>query len=71
VILAEEAGNGSGLREALAWALGQKRPGCSLECINLGGDFATHGKMADLYHHFGLDAEGIANRVLKVIHNEG
>ncbi len=71
VILAEEAGNGSGLREALAWELGQKRPGCPVNCINLGGSFATHGNMADLYRHYGLDAQGIADRVLKVIHNEG
>ena len=71
VFLAEDAGNGSGIREALAWELGQKRPGCLVDCINLGGSFATHGKMADLYRHYGLDAEGIAHRVLKVIHNEG
>ena len=71
VILAEEAGNGSGLREALSWVLGCKRPGCPMDCINLGGSFATHGNMADLYRHYGLDAEGIAHRVLKVIHNEG
>ena len=68
VILAEEAGNGSGLRDAIAWELGHKT---RVECINLGGSFATHGKMADLYRHYGLDGEGIAKRVLKVIRNEG
>ena len=67
VILAEEAGNGSGIREALSWEL----PDVQLESINLGGQFATHGKMADLYRHYGLDAEGIAKRVCKVIRNEG
>ena len=66
VLVAEEAGNGSGIREAISWKLGTQ-----VESINLGGSFATHGKMADLYRHYGLDGEGIARRVLKVIRNEG
>ena len=66
VLVAEEAGNGSGIREAISWELGTQ-----VESINLGGSFATHGKMADLYRHYGLDGEGIAKRVLKVIRNEG
>ena len=68
VLVAEEAGNGCGIREAISWELGT---GCHVESINLGGNFATHGKLADLYRHFGLDGEGIAERVLKVISNEG
>ena len=66
--MAEEAGNGSGIRESISWELGRKT---LVESINLGGGFATHGKMADLYRHYGLDGEGIAERVLKVIRNEG
>ena len=66
ILVAEEAGNGSGIREAISWELGTQ-----MESINLGGSFATHGKMADLYRHYGLDGEGIAERVLKVIRNEG
>ena len=66
MLVAEEAGNGSGIREAISWELGTQ-----VESINLGGSFATHGKMADLYRHYGLDGEGIAKRVLKVIRNEG
>ena len=68
IVVAEEAGNGSGIREAISWELGR---GARVESINLGGSFATHGKMADLYRHYGLDAEGIARRVCKVIENEG
>ena len=68
VFVAEEAGNGSGIRESISWELGRKT---LVESINLGGGFATHGKMADLYRHYGLDGEGIAERVLKVIRNEG
>ena len=71
VILAEEALTGSGIGESLAWQLCSARPGQQVECINLGGSFATHGKMADLYRHYGLDAEGIARKVCKVIGNEG
>ena len=68
VFVVEEAGNSSGIREAIAWELGRSK---RVESINLGGSFATHGKMADLYRHYGLDGEGIAERVLKVIRNEG
>ena len=68
VILAEEAGLGSCILAALAWELSPNTRG---ESINLGGSFATHGNMADLYRHYGLDAEGISHKVLKVIHNEG
>ena len=68
ILVAEEAGNGSGIREAIAWELGC---GAQVDSINLGGSFATHGNMADLYRHYGLDGEGIAQRVLKGIHNEG
>ena len=68
ILVAEEAGNGSGIRESISWELGQKT---RVESSNLGGSFATHGKMADLYRHYELDGEGIAKRVLKVIRNEG
>ena len=68
VVVVEEAGNGSCLREAISWELDRS---ALVESINLGGSFATHGKMADLYRHYGLDAEGIAERVMKVIGNEG
>ena len=71
VILAEECGKGSGVGEAFSWELGRRRPNARVESINLGGSFATHGKMADLYRHYGLDAEGIAKEVCKVIRNEG
>ena len=71
VIVAEEAGNGSGIREALSWELGRIRPKVRVESVNLGAGYATHGKMADLYRHYGLDAEGIAREVTKVVGNEG
>ena len=66
ILVAEEAGNCSGIRETISWELGTQ-----VESINLGGSFATHGKMADLYRYYGLDGESIAKRVLKVIRNEG
>ena len=71
VIVAEEAGTGSGIREMLHWELGRVRPEIRVESINLGGCFATHGNMADLYRHYGLDAEGIAREVCKVVGHEG
>ena len=71
VLVVEEAGTGSGIREKLLWELGHARPNTRVESINLGGCFATHGNMADLYRHYGLDAEGIAGVVSKVVSHEG
>ena len=68
IVVAEETGRGSGIREMLSWQLG-----CNAKVagIDLGSSFATHGNMADLYRHYGLDAEGIAREVCKVVGHEG
>ncbi len=66
VIVVEEACTGSGIKEAIAWHL----PGCRVDGIDLGGGFPTHGKLSDLYAHYGLDGRSIAKFVQEVHPNE-
>ena len=66
VIVVEEACAGSGIKEAIAWHL----PGCRVDGIDLGGAFPTHGKLSDLYAHYGLDGRSIAKFVQEVHPNE-
>ena len=61
VIVAEEVYTGSGIREALAWELRKLCPDCRVDGVDLGADFVTHGSTKELYRHYGLDGESIAN----------
>lgn len=61
VIVAEEVCTGSGIREALAWELRKLCPDCRVDGVDLGADFVTHGSTKELYRHYGLDGESIAN----------
>ena len=67
VIVVEETCTGSGIREALAWDLQQKRSECRVYGMDLGGKFVTHGSMEALYRHCGLDAEAIAAYAKEVL----
>jgi len=60
VIVVEEVGCGSGIREALAYELMQICPGCRVTGRDLGKDFVTHGDKKKLYENCGLDAESLA-----------
>jgi 1-deoxy-D-xylulose-5-phosphate synthase len=63
VILVEEACSGSGLGETLCALLQDKQ----VNVMDLGTWFPTHGSLTQLYHHYGLDAEGIVRRVQEVL----
>ncbi len=63
VVIVEEACTGSGIKEALSWALLERKPELSITGIDLGDRFITHGSLQELYHQCGLDAEGIAAHV--------
>ena len=67
VVIVEETYAETGIFESLAWELNKKLPMCKLSCINLGKQHITHGKIADLYSHYGLDARAIANHIQEVL----
>ena len=67
VLIVEETATGSGIHEALAWLLTERVPGCSVSAIDLGGEYVTHGSVAQLYEKHGLDAVSIAKKVGEVL----
>ena len=67
VILAEEVCSGSGIREALAWEVHQRRPDCRFAGLDLGRDFVPHGSVKELRRHCGLDPQAIAEFTKEVL----
>ena len=70
VLILEEICAGSGIREAMAWAIHKEHPDITVEGIDLGHRFVPHGDVNTLYQHFGLDAQSICDYILGVVHNE-
>ena len=60
VIVVEEVGSNSGIRESLAWELMKQDHNCRVTGIDLGKDFVTHGAQQKLYELCGLDSKSIA-----------
>ncbi len=67
ILIIEEACTGSGIREALAWELQKRCPGCRIDGIDLGREFVPHGSQKDLYQRCGLDAASIAQFTKEVL----
>ena len=67
VIVAEEAASGSGIKEAVAFAVQSRIPECCVHGLDLGSDFVPHGAMNQLYECYGLDGQSIANFVKEVL----
>ncbi len=66
IVVVEEAANGCGIRQELAWQLQHIKPGIRVDGIDLGCQFVTHGALDRLYHHYGLDADSIVKFVQEV-----
>ncbi len=64
-VVVEEACTGSGIHEALAWAMREQN--CPFSHIDLGEDFVTHGSIPELRKELGLDAVSIVNHALEVL----
>lgn len=60
ILTVEEVCSGSGIREALAWALTHRLPDCLVDGLDLGRRFVTQGDLKTLYHAYGIDGEAIA-----------
>ena len=69
VVIVEEVSGNCGIRDALACALAQQRPGCCVDGIDLGYRYVQHGALDALYTHYGLDPDAIARFVQEVRHN--
>ena len=67
VVVVEEVCGNSGIRQELSWQLRRRLPDCRVDGIDLGCRFVTHGSMDALYHHYGLDAQAIAEFTREVL----
>ncbi len=67
VFVIEEVCRGCGIREELAWELMHRCPGCRVDGMDLGAQFVTHGKLADLYKRYHLDAASLADAVREAL----
>ena len=67
VVVLEEVCSGSGIGQALAWELTNRKPGCRVDGIDLGSGYVTHGAVDALYRRCGLDAASVADRVQEVL----
>ena len=70
VFVMEEACNGSGIREELAQKIHEQLPDCNVTGVDLGRNFATHGRLDALYRKYGLDGQSVCDSVLEVVHGE-
>ncbi len=66
-VVLEEVCADSGIREALAYQLRERRSDLDVTGIDLGHRFVTHGDLNSLYRSCGLDPESVADFVLEVI----
>ena len=64
VLIAEEAIGG--IADKLALLLKQENKSLSVSVADLGKEYVTHGDMASLYRHFGLDGESLAKKLMEV-----
>lgn len=60
VVLVEEVGGNSGIREALAWELHKTGKNYRVDGIDLGRKFVPHGSIKQLYAHCAMDPDSIA-----------
>ena len=65
VIIMEETN--AGIHEAVAWEMGNDY---HFSCIDLRGEYVTHGSVQQLHKHYGMDGASIAQKVKEVLENE-
>ena len=66
IITVEEHHIAGGLGSAVAEVIVRQNP-VPVKMIGFPDEFAIHGKPLDLFHHYGLDKEGIVNAALEIL----
>ena len=62
MLIVEEAASAASIHDSIARIF----PGKQVDCLDLGADYVSHGSIASLYKHFGLDGKSIADHILEV-----
>ncbi len=66
ILVVEEVADACGIYTALSHEIRKSAPDKQVFGLNLGKHFVTHGSMETLYNAYGLDGQGIANRIREV-----
>jgi 1-deoxy-D-xylulose-5-phosphate synthase len=69
VVVMEESQANAGIGEALAYEIRQ-RMDVPVSTRNLGDQYVTHGNINQLYAHYGLDGQSVADHVQEVLSDE-
>lgn len=70
LIVLEETGANCGICQELSYGLRHLRPDCKVYGVDLGNRYITHGSMLDLYDHYGLSGQKMADFVMEVHRSE-
>ncbi|MBE6976037.1 MAG: 1-deoxy-D-xylulose-5-phosphate synthase [Ruminococcaceae bacterium] len=65
VLILEETAAQSSVCHELSGKILAEKPNCRVQSLTLGNQFVPHGALKDLYSHYELDGEGIAEFVRK------
>jgi len=60
VVVVEEVSGNCGIRDTVAYEIGQIDPACKVTGIDLGNRFIPHGELGTLYENYGLSPSAIA-----------
>ncbi len=66
IVIMEETCHNSGIGQALACELLCSIDGCRVDCLDLGQQYVTHGSVSELYKHYGLDGQSVADFIQEV-----
>jgi 1-deoxy-D-xylulose-5-phosphate synthase len=65
-VVLEEVCSGCGIKETLAWELQHQLKECRIDGVDLGNQYITHGSVSQLYKHYGLDGQSVAQFIMEV-----
>ena len=69
-VVVEEVSGNCGVRDSLAYQITRQYDGCCVCGIDLGERYVSHGAVAEVREHYGLDPQSISDYVQEVLRNE-
>lgn len=65
LLIVEETNTECAIAKDIFWHLQSAQPACKVASLDLGSHFVTHGSLEELYRHYGLSGDAIAQFVRK------
>ena len=70
VVILEESLENSGIHHTLAEMIMRNKTDIRVDTLHLGENFVTHGAVAELFQHHGIDGESVANFIRRIHQHE-